>query len=186
VFGARRARPARSASRRLRFERSGEAMEAPEEGAVLDRRLLNRSLLARQLLLERVDAEPVEVIERLVGMQGQVPLDPYTGLWSRLRAFDPDAVGAALVERRRVRMTLMRTTLHLVSARDALGLRPLLQEMIVRAFASSPFARELSGLDLEPVLQCAVELLEARPLTVAQLGEALGERWPGRDANSLA
>jgi hypothetical protein len=166
--------------------RFGEPIEVPEEGAVLDRRLLNRSLLARQLLLERVDGEPVEVIERLVGMQGQVPLDPYTGLWSRLRAFDPAAVGAALVERRLVRMTLMRTTLHLVSARDALRLRPLLQGMIERAFASSPFARELNGLDLEPVLRLAVELLEERPLTVAQLGDALGERWPDRDANSLA
>jgi hypothetical protein len=68
-------------------------MGKPEEGAVLDRRTLNRSLLARQLLLERVDLPPVDAVEHLVGMQAQVPLDPYVGLWSRLREFDPTHSG---------------------------------------------------------------------------------------------
>ncbi len=158
----------------------------PDEGAVLDRRTLNRSLLARQLLLERVDLPPVDAVEHLVGMQAQVPLDPYVGLWSRLRAFDPDALGKALLDRRLVRMTLMRATLHLVSAEDGLSMRPVLQAPIERAFASSPFAAHLSGLELGPVISRGVELVEHEPLSIRQLAAALSEDWPDHDANSLA
>jgi hypothetical protein len=160
--------------------------DRPDEGAVLDRRTLNRTLLARQLLLDRVDGNPLELVERLVGMQSQVPLDPYVACWTRLRAFDPDVLGTALLERRMVRMTLLRATLHLVSSADALRLRPLLQGMLERAFASSPFARELAGLELAPVLARGAELVERTPLTLAQLREALGEEWPERDSSALA
>ena len=160
--------------------------DRPEEGTVLDRRTLNRTLLARQFLLERVGARATDVVEHLVGMQAQVPLDPYVACWSRLRAFDPDALGRQLLERRLVRMSLMRATLHLVSSADALRLRPLLQEMLERAFASSPFARNLVGLDLAPVLARGRGLVEETPLTVAQLRAALGEEWPHHDSNSLA
>jgi Winged helix DNA-binding domain len=158
----------------------------PDEGTVLDRRTLNRSLLARQLLLERVDLPAVDAVEHLVGMQAQVPLDPYIGLWSRLRAFDPDALGNALLERRLVRMTLMRATLHLVSARDGLALRPVVQAAIERAFASSPFAAHLSDLELGPVISRGIELVEHEPLSISQLAAALSKDWPHHDSNSLA
>lgn len=158
----------------------------PEEGAVLDCRVLNRALFARQLLLGRVEAEALDVVGRLVGMQAQAPLDPYVGLWSRVRGFDPGGLGGALLERRAVRMTLMRSTLHLVSSVDACRIRPLLQAMLERAFASSAFARVLEGVDLEAVLVRGRELLEAEPMPLSRLREALGEEWPGRDAYSLA
>ncbi|HZT15968.1 MAG TPA: winged helix DNA-binding domain-containing protein [Gaiellaceae bacterium] len=158
----------------------------PPEGATLDARTLNRTLLARQLLLERAGAEPVDVVERLVGMQAQVPLDPYVGLWSRLRSFDPDSLGRALLERRCVRMTLMRATLHLASSADALRIRPLLQGMLERAFGSSPFRRALGDLDLEPVVARGRALVDERPLTLAQLRTELAAEWPERDPNALA
>jgi hypothetical protein len=160
--------------------------DRPPEGAVLDRRTLNRTLLARQLLLERAGADPADLVEHLVGMQAQVPLDPYVGCWSRLRDFDPDALGRELLERRLVRMTLLRSTLHLVTSDDALRLRPLLQGMLERAFASSPFAKSLAGVDLAAVLARGVELVEREPATIARLGAALAEEWPDRDANALA
>lgn len=160
--------------------------DRPAEGSVLDWRTLNRTLLARQFLLERVDAEPARLVEHLIGMQAQVPLDPYVGCWSRLRSFDPHVLAEELLERRLVRMTLLRATLHLIGARDALRLRPLLQPMLERAFASSAFARKLSGLDLGSVLDSGVELVEREPLTLARLRATLAERWPERDANALA
>lgn len=54
---------------------------------VLSRRGLNRATLARQHLLDRGPARAVEEIEHLGGMQSQVPLAPYIGLWTRLRDF---------------------------------------------------------------------------------------------------
>lgn len=156
------------------------------DGAILDRRTLNRSLLARQFLLERTDTTPLEAVEHLVGLQAQVPLDPYTALWSRLRAFDPHELGQLLLERKAVRMTAMRTTLHLLSTDDALRLRPLLQSKIERAFTSSPFARALDDLDLAPLLARGVALVEEEPRTIAALADALSRDWPGRDPTALA
>jgi Winged helix DNA-binding domain len=154
---------------------------------VMDRRALNRALLARQLLLERATATPAEVLERLVGMQAQTPLAPYVGLWSRLDGFRPESLAAMLTGRTAVRVPLMRTTLHLVTAADCLALRPLLQPVLDRGVRSnSPWARALAGLDLGPLLAAGREVLEARPRTVAELGPALQARWPDRDAVALA
>ena len=159
---------------------------APAEGSVLDRRMLNRTLLARQLLLERARMPVLDAIEHLVGMQAQVPGDPYVGLWSRLEAFDPGELGCLMLDRAAVRMTLMRTTLHLVSASDALALRPALQEMIERRFATGmPFGRNVAYVDREELLNAGEELLEQEPRAVSDLGKLLAERFPGHDATSL-
>lgn len=158
------------------------ALSAP----VLDRRTLNRTLLARQLLLEPADIGPVALAEHLVGMQAQVPIDPYIGCRARLRGFDPEQLGRAMLERDAVRMTLLRATLHLVSRADAQALRPLLQETLERAFRSSPFARRLSGVDLTPVLTRGAELVEQQPRSLAQLRPVLGSEWPDADSEALA
>ena len=85
---------------------------------VLTTRELNRALLARQLLLERSDLPLVRAVERIGGIQAQYAPSAYIGLWSRLRHFDLDALTKALERRRVIQATLMRATIHIVSAAD--------------------------------------------------------------------
>jgi hypothetical protein len=157
--------------------------------SVLTRRELNRALLARQHLLERVAVPALVEIEHLVGMQAQAPKAPYVALWSRLAGFAPAELEALVEERQAVRAAgMLRTTIHLVSAADALTMRPVLQRGVVeRGFRSgSPFARNLVGMPIDELLAVGRELLAERPRSTAEMGRLLGERWPDRDAVSLA
>ena len=85
---------------------------------VLSDRELNRALLARQLLLKRAAITPAAAIERLAGLQAQFSPAPYIGLWSRLVKFAIADLEHALETRTVVKATLMRGTLHLVTAKD--------------------------------------------------------------------
>jgi hypothetical protein len=84
----------------------------------LSERELNRALLARQLLLERAELSLPRALERVGGLQAQYAPSSYIGLWSRLAGFERDDLRRALERRAVVQGTLMRVTIHLVSARD--------------------------------------------------------------------
>ncbi|MBL1120667.1 winged helix DNA-binding domain-containing protein, partial [Streptomyces sp. 110] len=148
---------------------------------VLDRRTLNRALLDRQLLLERSEMSALDAIEHLVGMQSQAPDAPYVGLWTRLKRFSFAELAGLMTERRAVRIVLMRGTVHLVSASDALALRPVVQPMLDRQFRSSAWARGMRGVDREELVAAGRALVGERARNPAELRAALGERWPEAD-----
>ena len=85
---------------------------------VLTARELNRALLGRQMLLERASLSIPRALERMGGLQAQNAPSMYIGLWSRVEGFERDALTRALERRSVVQGTLMRSTIHLVSARD--------------------------------------------------------------------
>lgn len=154
---------------------------------LLDDRALNRALLARQLLLERSTLSPLEAIEHLVGMQAQQPTPPYFGLLARLADFDPDELSRLYADRRVVRIAVMRSTVHLVSAQDCLLLRPVMQPALYRALTpGSRFGRALAGIDLDELDRESRGLVEAEPLTAAQIAAALRPQWPGVPADAIA
>jgi hypothetical protein len=154
---------------------------------VLDDRALNRALLARQLLLERSTLSPLAVIEHLVGLQSQLPTPPYFGLLARLAEFDPAELSRLFTDREVVRIAVMRSTVHLISAQDCLALRPVMRPALDRALTpGSRFGRALAGVDLDELDRLARDLVEAEPLTGAQIAAALRTRWPGVSADALA
>ena len=161
---------------------------------MLSQRALNRALLSRQLLLDRVDlpdeagrrrATVIETIEHLVGLQAQAPFPPYYGLWSRLGGFRPDDLAALITDRSVVRIAVMRGTIHLVSARDCLPLRGLLQPVIERGMRNA-HGKRLAGVDAAALAAAGRALVEAEPMTFSELGQALASRWPDYRAADLA
>ncbi len=152
---------------------------------VLDRRTLNRATLERQLLLSRCQRPVTEVVEHLVGLQAQTPHTWYTGLWTRIAGFQPDHAADLLIERGLVRLALMRGTIHLVTAADCHGLRTVVQPVLDR-WLHTQYGKNLVGLDREELVAAARALLDERPLTFAELGNQLAERFCGYDPSSLA
>jgi len=154
--------------------------------ATLSARALNRATLARQMLLDRSRKKVPVALEHLVGMQAQAPDAPYVGLWTRLKDFRPGHLAELIDAREAVRAPLMRATVHLVTAADCARLRPWVQSVQERTFASQPFARKLEGADLGEVIAQGRTLLAGNPMTRPELGKALAKRWPDRDPSALA
>ncbi|ROO85051.1 winged helix DNA-binding protein [Actinocorallia herbida] len=152
---------------------------------VLTTRALNRALLDRQLLLRRAELPAEAALAHLLGLQSQAVDPPYLGLWTRLEGFAADDLSALLVARKAVRIALMRSTLHLVTAADCLELRALLAESLART-VKGQFGGRLPGVDLAELAAEGARLAGETALTFAELGKLLGRRWPDHDPNALA
>lgn len=137
---------------------------------VLTARDLNRALLARQLLLERARLSLPQAMERVGGLQTQYAPSGYVGLWSRLRDFERDALTRALERRTVVQATLMRVTIHMVSAREywlfAMGLRRARQEWWLKQHKGKVTDREMQR-DADRLRAALVD----GPQSVRELGD---------------
>jgi hypothetical protein len=140
---------------------------------------LNRALLARQLLLERARASIPRAVEKLGGLQTQYAPSPYVALWSRLEGFRRDHLTKALERRSVVQGTLLRSTIHMVSARDywptALAIREIRREWWLRQGRVRRSARTM-----EAIAKRVRAELAAGPRRRSEIDEGLGaQAWNG-------
>jgi hypothetical protein len=142
---------------------------------------LNRALLARQGLLERLDAPLVEAVEAVGALQAQYWPAPPVALWSRVADFALDPFYAALERGDLVTGTLLRVTLHLVSARE---------HPAYAAVAAEAAGHHWRRTDAEPGKEVAALLtkLRAYARTTARSGEEIGafvEEWVASHPKAL-
>jgi hypothetical protein len=139
-------------------------------------RELNRATLARQLLLARARVPVARAVERIGGIQAQDLGAPYRALAARIEGFRPELLDRALARRTVVKATLMRGTLHIVSARDypyfVAALLPSLQRQYARARLGDAPATEIEAL------AARATAFASEPRTNAELRDHLG----GEDA----
>lgn len=149
--------------------------------APISARDLNRATLARQGLLERLTTTVPDAVERVGGLQAQHPDWPRVALWSRLHALAPADVRAALHRRELVRASLMRRTVHTVSAGDYWPVATLVQPFIAEAwrltFKEDPYDPAVVER-LRPAHEAALETLAGRPATGAELTDVMAAAVP--------
>ena len=134
---------------------------------------LNRALLARQLLLERAKLPIPQALERVGGIQAQYAPSMYVGLWSRLAGFRRGSLTRALERRTVAQGTLMRVTIHLVSARDFLVLAEGVRDQR-RAWWLRAHGRRADERKIAAAAKKARSLLVQGPRRRSKLAEELG------------
>lgn len=153
---------------------------------VLSVRELGRATLARQLLLARHSVDAVEAVGRLAGMQAQEPGPPYIGLWSRVEGFEATELETAIEERRVVRATAMRGTVHLLSARDYTRLHSAIAAALEGDMARYLSSR-LEGVDVAALIEDGRALFATEDsMSAAALRDALAKRHPEADVRAIA
>lgn len=149
----------------------------------VSRRALGRATLARQLLLRPSELGVEEAVRHLVGLQAQNTKPPYYALAARLGGFRPEELSGLMESRAVARIVSLRSTVHTHTARDAVGLRRLVQAGAVERELRG-FRKGLVGVDLDRLVAVATAYVEERARTVKELRERLLREWP--DADPLA
>src|SRR6266550_3668452 len=144
---------------------------------VLTLRELNRALLERQLLLKPQRLAVPSAIERLCALQAQYTPSPYIALWSRVTGFRKEQLTRALEERKVVKSSLFRITLHITSARDypyyAAAWLPAAREMTPRVTVErmAELSRKVHAAAQKQITHEQLEAIAA---------EDMGGRWRTR------
>lgn len=127
-----------------------------------------------------------DMLREIVGLQAQEVKDPYLGLWSRITDFEHDQLASMLLARSAVRASLMRGTIHLVTADDYQMLFPATYRLHLRAVHSVAGAKLVPAEHHAAITTQAREMLAEAPLTAAQIGEKLAKSWPEHERHSLS
>ena len=154
-------------------------------GTTISTRALNRALLARQMLLQRHKASALDAIERLVGLQAQVARPPFVGLWTRLQGFARAELAMALHNRRAVRVTAMRGTLHVMTTADYIAMRGAMQPMLTRGMQAILRGR-VALLEMEALEVEARKFFRSSAATFDALRDHLKAKFPGADERAMA
>jgi winged helix DNA-binding protein len=144
---------------------------------------LNRATLERQMLLRREPLDVVSAIERLVAIQAQEPAAPFVALWTRVENFRPETLIEALERREVVKATLMRVTLHLVTAGDYLRLHPAVFPLL-QAISLTRRGNAVTPVDLPRLAEVAAAFA-AEPRLGAELRDHVAAHAPDEDPEIL-
>jgi len=137
------------------------------------------------MLLVRQTAKPLDVIERLAGMQAQVPRPPFVGLWTRLHKFEPADLLALYKAKKVVRATTMRGTIHLMSTKDFLHFRPRLSDMLARG-VQAIVGKRLGGADIAPFVKAGRDYFTRNSAPFEDFRDVLAARFPKHDTRAVA
>jgi DNA glycosylase AlkZ-like len=146
-------------------------------------RQLNRATLARQMLLARSRTSVVQAIEQLVALQAQLPRPPFVGLWSRVEGLKRDEVVKALLDKRLVRGTSLRGTLHLMTAGDFGRFRDTLQTALDRGL--KVLGARTEGLPIDSLVSLAEKFFR-EPRTFDAFRDHLAGKFPKSDIRAMA
>jgi hypothetical protein len=138
---------------------------------------LTAALAARQLLLARRRLAPADAIRVLTPLQGQHSPAPYLALAARLDGFAQSDLEAALADRRVLKTTLIRQTLHLVAGDEYPAYAQFARLTRMRAWR-----QRYAHLD-EPSVTAELGAWLREPRTNAEIRERVG-RYEGVTADA--
>ncbi len=151
--------------------------------APLTLRHLNRATLTRQMLLARKKASLASAVAQVVGVQAQAARPAFIGLWSRVQGAMREKIAALLHDRTLVRATMMRATLHLVTASDYVTFRSCLQADLDRGMKSI-LKQRLASIDVDRIVDLAREHFTT-PRTFDEMRRHLQTRYPSLDERAM-
>lgn len=137
------------------------------------------------MLLSREKSTALDAVKRLVGLQAQVARPPFVGLWTRLERFCRDDLIGLLRQRRIVRATALRGTLHLMATDDYVSLRGVLQPMLTRGM-QGVLRDRAKALDLRALEAAARAFFGGTPATFDALRAHLKKKHPKGDERAMA
>lgn len=155
----------------------------PKSAEALSRRALSRATLARQMLLAREKTQALDAVERLVALQAQLARPPHIALWSRLDGFRREDLNRLLFSKDVVRATFLRATLHLLTRKDFVAFRPILQPSLLAGLRV--LGKRAEGLDLERLADAGRTFFTDRPQSFEAMREVLAQADPGGDERAM-